>query len=166
MPFQIDDRVVHAQYGVGRIVRFVTKHFAGADAQSYYEIALTQGTAWVLRDTSAAGQMRPLTAKSELAHCRDILRSCPVPLTKDHRQRKQELVDRLRSGSFQGACEVVRDVSGAAWHRHLGEADAAVLRRAQKEVCQEWAAAAEVSVAQAAEEVDALLQEARLAYRA
>lgn len=163
MLFQVGEQVVHTAYGVGRIVGLVQKCFSGTEAQPYYEIVLPHGTTWVPQATTAP--LRHLTAKSDLVQCREVLRGRPTPLTKDHRQRRQLLLDRLRRGAFLAACEVVRDLSAAAWRRSPGDAETTLYRRVRQEICAEWAAVSEMTLQQAEAEVDALLQEARVAYR-
>lgn len=165
MHFQIDDRVVHPGYGVGRIVGLVTKHLLETGALLYYEVALGRHTMWVPVDAAPASRLRPLTPKGELGHYRGVLRGRPVPMTPDHRQRQQELSGRLKVGSLQDLCEIVRDLTGRGWSKTLGEGDSAALRLARDGLCQEWAAVDGVSVQQAATEVDALLLEAQQAYR-
>lgn len=163
MLFQVGEQVVHTNYGVGRIVGLVQKCFSGTEAQPYYEITLPHGTTWVPQATPAP--LRPLTAHSELAQCREILRGRPTPLTKDHRQRRQLLLDRLRGGAFVAACEVMRDLSAATWHRSPGDAETTLFRRVRQEVCTEWAAVSDLSLSQAETEIDGLLQEGRATYR-
>ena len=166
MVFHIDDRVVHSAYGVGRIVGLVTKRFFDAEARLYYEIAIQRSTVWVPVDAGPASGLRPLTPKGELARFRGVLRSRPVALIPDPGERRLELLSRLRVGSFQAMCEIVRDLTARSWRKTLGNADAAALRRAREGLCQEWAVVDGVSALQAAEEVDALLLESRQAYRA
>lgn len=166
MPFQVDDRVVHSTHGVGRVVGLVTQRFSQAEARPYYEIALQRSTVWVsVVDADATRELRPLTPKAELARYRGVLRSRPTPLTMDHRQRRLDVLSRLKVGSFQGLCEVVRDLTARGWHKALNEMDAAALRKTRDDLCQEWAAADGVSVLDAVKEVDALLLEGRQAYQ-
>jgi len=166
MPFQIDDRVVYPACGVGRIAALVTKRFFEAEARLYYEVVIQRSTVWVPVDAGATSGLRLLTSRDELARYRGVLRSCPVPLTPDPRQRRLDLLGQLRAGSLQNLCEIVRDLTARGWRKVLGEADKATLRRAREGLCQEWAAADGVSVVQATEEVDALLLEGGQAYQA
>lgn len=163
MAYKIDDRVVHPTYGVGRIVGLVSKRFE-AEERQFYEVAIDRSTVWVPVDNSGHGNgngLRPLTPKTELNRYRRVLQSSPVPLTQDPRQRKLDLQDRLKLGTFQAMCEAVRDITARGWLKPLSEADTAMLRKAREGLCQEWAASSDVSVTQATAEVNALLQEAR-----
>ncbi len=165
MTFQVNDRVVHSAHGVGQIVGLVTRRFPELEARQYYEVAIERSTVWVPVDGDIARELRLLTPKAELARYRAVLQGRPTPLTPDHRQRRLDLNNRLKVGSLQELCEVVRDLTARGWKKPLNEMDAAGLRRAREGLCREWAAAAEVSVAIAAQEIDALLLECKRIYR-
>jgi CarD family transcriptional regulator len=164
MSFQVEDRVVHPAHGVGSVIGLVTRTFSGAATRQYYEVAIHQGTVWVPVEASASAGLRSLTQKADLTHYRAVLASRPAALTPDHRQRRLELLGRLKPGLFQDACEVVRDLTARGWQKALGETDSTTLRQAREGLCREWAAADGVSVGDATREVDALLSEGRRIY--
>ena len=159
MLFSIGDWVVHPLHGVGQVVKLERQQFAEA-AQLYYEVAMARGTVWVAAETLLAG-LRGVTAKGDLPRYRRVLMSSPGLLNKDYHHRRAELQDRLRQGTFQVKCEVVRDLSAYGWPKRLSEVDAALLRRARDSLCQEWAVSEAVTVAEATHEVETLLREAR-----
>jgi RNA polymerase-interacting CarD/CdnL/TRCF family regulator len=144
----------------------VTRRFAEAEEGTYYEIAIRRGTVWIPVEAGTTGGLRALTPQAELGHYRSALRSRPVALTPDHRQRRVYLLGRLKAGSFQDLCDVVRDLSARGWHKPLSELDSATLRKTRESLCQEWAVSAGVTVGQASAEVDSLLLEGRRAYPA
>ena len=158
MRFKVGDSVVHPSHGVGRIVGLEVQKFMAAEGQLFYEITTSKSTVWVPVDGGPDGGLRRLSSKQELAHCRRLLQKSPPTLEPDHRKRQLELAARLRGGSFQTQCEVVRDLTARGRIKPLNEADSAALRRARSAMLQEWAAAAGVSPAEAAAEVDGLLQ--------
>lgn len=157
MLYQVDDRVVHATYGVGRVVGVVTRQFTAAEARQYYEIALERSTVWVPTEAASSAELRLLTPKAELERYRVVLQSRPATLTADHRQRRLEITNRLKTGSLQTLCEVIRDLTARSWRKALNEMDAAGLRKAREVVCREWAAADGVPYLSAVQEIDALL---------
>lgn len=163
MPYNIGEWVVHPLHGVGQVTGLEHKQFAQA-AQLYYEIAIAKGIVWVEVETPPAG-MRRVTAKDDLPRYRTVLLSSPAPLSKDYHLRREELRGRLRSGTFQVKCEVVRDLTAHGWLKRLSEVDAALLRSARDGLCKEWAEAETVTVAEATSEVEALLREARQVYQ-
>jgi len=162
MPFNVGDWVVHPMHGVGQVTGLERKQFAQA-ALLYYEIAIAQGILWVEAETPPEG-LRRLTAKAELPRYRSVLLSAPVPLNKDYHLRREELRGRLKSGTFQVKCEVVRDLTALGWQKRLSEVDAALLRNARDGLCHEWAEAEAVTMAEAVSEVETLLREAHQAH--
>jgi RNA polymerase-interacting CarD/CdnL/TRCF family regulator len=164
--FKVGDDVVHPAHGVGQIVKLGEMQFVEAEARMYFEIATHRGTVWVPVDAYAACGLRLLTDKGDLSRYRDVLKSRPAVLDKDHRKRQFDLAEQLKRGSFQILCEVVRDLSARGWRRPLSEADSAALRKARDRLCQEWAASQGVSIAEATQEIESLLFEARQAFAA
>ena len=158
MRFKVGDSVVHPSHGVGRIVGLEVQKFMAAEGQLFYEITTSKSTVWVPVDAGPGGGLRRLSSKQELAHCRRLLQKSPAVLEPDHRKRQLELAARLRGGSFQTLCEVVRDLTARGRIKSLNEADSAALRRARAAMLQEWAASSGISTAEAAAEVDSLLQ--------
>lgn len=159
MTFNVGDWVVHPLHGMGQVTGLERKEFVQA-AQLYYEIAIPQGTVWVAVDGPPDG-LRKVTARGDLPQYRAVLLSSPTPLSGDYHQRRQELRERLKQGTFQVKCEVVRDLAAYGWQKRLSEIDAALLRTTREGLLQEWAEAEAVTVAEAALEVDALLREAK-----
>jgi CarD family transcriptional regulator len=164
MSFEVNDRIVHPQHGIGRVVRLEKRQIGAATAQLYYEIEISKGTIWVPVNGPSNG-MRRLTAKVDLSKYRGLLKGRPRPLAKDYRQRQIDLAERLRGGSFRARCEVVRDLSAQRWHKPLTEGSAVLFRTAHEMVHEEWAAAEGVTPAEAAQEIEALLLEGRQNYR-
>jgi CarD family transcriptional regulator len=158
MRFKVGDSVVHPSHGVGRIVGLEVQTFMADHGQLFYEVSTSKSTVWVPVDAGADGGLRRLSSKQELAHCRRLLQKSPVVLEPDHRKRQLELAARLRGGSFQTLCEVVRDLTARGRIKPLNESDSSALRRARSALLQEWAASAGVTLAEATAEVDGLLQ--------
>jgi RNA polymerase-interacting CarD/CdnL/TRCF family regulator len=164
MRFEIGDQVVMPGFGVGRIVSLVTKSFLPAESQLYYEVSGERSTMWAPVNGTTPNGLRRLTSPAELTGLRDVLSGQPVRLNPDFRKRQLDVRQQLRGGTMQAFCEVVRDLTGQAWHKPLGEQDANALRTTSDALCREWAAADNVSLSQATAEVNTLLLGARHAY--
>jgi RNA polymerase-interacting CarD/CdnL/TRCF family regulator len=159
MQFKVGDVVVHPVYGVGDIVKIEEKRLSGIGARIYYEITLPRSTIWIPVKAQAAVGLRLVTARSDLDQYRNLLKSPPVPLNNDHPQRRHlELARRLKQGSFQVMCEIVRDLTASGERKPLGPIDKATLQKAQERLYQEWAMAAGISIAEATKEISTLLQ--------
>lgn len=161
MDLRIGDRVVHPQYGVGKVVKLEKREFEPGVMRQYYEISIPGSTLWVPQDQSTFG-LRKLTVRSEIDACRQVLSSRPLPLTEDARLRQSELSARLKEGTIVAHCEVVRDLSAYGAHKPISGTIAAFLRVAQDVLCQEWAAVEEISLAEATAEISSLLEKSKL----
>lgn len=164
MEFKAGDRVVHPAHGVGDIVRLEERRLAEDETRLYYVIVADKSTVWVPVDAHRTAGLRQLTPKRDLGRYRGLLKSDPVSLQKDHNKRRLEIADRLKQGSFQAMCEVVRDLTAHGQRKPLNDADMALLQKIRIDLCREWAAADGVSIEEAIEEVESLLLEARQAY--
>jgi len=156
--FKTDDFVVHPVYGVGHIVQIEDRQFSEKGVREYYKVILAKLTLWIPVEAQASIGLRLVTARSELDQYRKMLRSRPVPPEYKRAQRHVELTKRLKEGSFQVTCEVVRELTVLGQQKPLGRSDAAILQKTRERLLQEWAASAGVSVAEASAEVDTLLQ--------
>jgi len=158
MKFKVGDFIVHPVYGVGHLVKIEEKQFSEIGALLYYQVTLPRSTVWIPVEAQATIELRLVTAKSDLDYYRDLLKSRPVPLHENNKQRHLELVSRLNQGSFQVMCEVVRDLTAWGWRKPLGRMDSVTLKQTQESLHQEWATADGVSIAEAIKEVKSLLQ--------
>ena len=165
LTFAIGDPVVHPQHGVGHIVKLEDKEFQRGEIQTYYEISIPGGsTVWVPIDLSNSG-LRKLAGRREIAVCREILRSTPSPLTEDGRIRQTELVAHLNQGTIAAQCEVVRDLAAFFAHKPTYGTIAAFLEAIQRVLCQEWAIVEGMSLAEAAGEINLLLEKGKLSVK-
>jgi CarD family transcriptional regulator len=156
--FEIGERVVHPQHGVGQIVRLEDKEFERGHSRRYYEIDIPDGsTVWVPVDQSNSG-LRRLASKKDLDQCREILRADPLPLTDDGKVRQSVLVDHLRQGTIAAQCEVVRDLSAFVAHKPAYGTMPAFLEAMLRVLSQEWAIVEEIPVPQAMIEISSLLE--------
>ncbi len=158
MQFKVGDVIVHPVYSVGHITAIEEKQFSEMEACIYYQIAFLRSNIWVPVKAQAAIGLRLVTAKRDLDKYRALIKSRPVLLTIDFPRRHVELDSRLKEGSFQTMCEVVRDLTASGWQKPLGATAKAILRRTRERLSQEWATSADISVAEATKEINTLLQ--------
>ncbi|NOY99332.1 MAG: hypothetical protein GXP40_09070 [Chloroflexi bacterium] len=162
MQFKVGDRVIHPRHGLGHVTKLAVKQFVQGEKRPYYEISFPDSTLWVPLNFSASG-IRKLTVKSEVASCRRLLKAPAEPLNNDPRLRQTELSDHLKEGTIIAHCEVVRDLSAHGWRKSLSGANAVFLRTTQDVLCQEWAAVEEITLSEAAIEIETLLEKSRQA---
>jgi CarD family transcriptional regulator len=166
MEFDAGDYVVHPSYGVGNIVRLEEKRLAEADLRLYYVLAVEHSTVWVPVQATGAVGLRRVTPRQELEQYRRVLKGKPTALDRDHHKRRAEINERLKRGTFLAICEATRDLAAHGWHKPLNDVDASMFQKVHDNLCREWAASEGVTVADAAREVDGLLQAAQANYKA
>lgn len=162
MKFDIGDRVVHPQHGVGYVASVEEKQFEPNASRTYYVISIPDTTLWVPVDLSTSG-LRKLSLRSELDQCRQILQSIPHPLKPD-RELLPGLASRIKQGTIIAHCEVVRDLTAHGWHKSLFGPIADFRRIILNVLCQEWAVVEGISQADANNEVSVLLKKGRAAH--
>lgn len=156
--FSIGDTVVHPQHGVGHVAKVEKREFERGKLRSYYEVSMPGGSiVWVPVDRTETA-LRRVARKSELARCREILKSHPLPLNQDGRLRQSDLVARLKGCTIAAQCEVVRDLSAFVAHKPAYGTIPEFLQAIQGALYQEWAVVEGISVLEATAEISALLQ--------
>ena len=161
--FKVGDRVVHPQHGVGEVVKLEARDFESGVTQQYYEVSIPSAgsTLWVPLDPPAFGLRKP-AERSDIDACRIILASRPEPLTDDARTRQARLAERLKQGSIHVQCEVVRDLYAFGEHKSLYGSMAGFFRQTQNVLCEEWAFVEGVTLEEATQEVNTLLNKSRM----
>ncbi|MGD8406180.1 MAG: CarD family transcriptional regulator [Anaerolineales bacterium] len=157
MPIKVGDRVIHPRHGLGQVTRLSVKQFVEGEKRPFYEISFPGSTLWVPLDLTTSG-IRKLSAKSEIASCRRVLKSLAEPLSDDYRLRQTELKDHLKEGTLTARCEVVRDLTAFGWHKPLSGSIAVFLQTTLDVLCQEWAAVEKITAEEAAIEIQTLLE--------
>ncbi len=165
MPFKIGDRVVHPHHGIGTITNLSNRQFAPGQSRAYYEIAIGDGTLWVPVDEPELG-LRKLTAKSQLEQCGKVLEDAPSALDVASRELRGQLSRHLRDGTIVAQCEVVRDLTALSWRKPLVGPMAEFRRMALSVLCQEWAAVADIPLAEATQTISDHLGRCRELHRA
>jgi len=159
MQMNIGQNVFHPSHGVGKITAIKELEMNGAEPRLYYEVSLFHTTVWVLVEPQERGKLRPITSRSELARYRAVLKSPPVSMNNNFRIRQNDLDTRLKLGTFQAICEIVRDLSARRLSKSLTDYESGLLKKTREFLCQEWAAINGISGVDAARDVEALLVE-------
>jgi CarD family transcriptional regulator len=158
MQFKVGDAVVHPQHGLGHIVNIEEKRFSEKGTRLYYQITLSRSTLWIPVEAQETIGLRLATTRNDLDRYRHLLKNPPVPLDQNHSRRQLELAGRFDRGSFQGMCELVRDLTAWSRQKRLATTDATTLQKARESLSQEWATAAGLSLREANKEIDSLLR--------
>jgi RNA polymerase-interacting CarD/CdnL/TRCF family regulator len=156
MDFQVGDKVVHWVYGPGEIINLEEKVLSG-HTTLYYVVQVNDLTLWVPSDEQGKRSMRFPTPASEFEDLFVLLRSPGDPLPNDRLERKLELSERLKDGTLESICRVIRDLHLFRLTQKFNESDTSTLERAQKFLLSEWRISLSVPAAQAEKELKQLL---------
>jgi RNA polymerase-interacting CarD/CdnL/TRCF family regulator len=166
MQFKIGDLVIHPAFGIGHITEIEEKSFSQQqEAQLYYKVVQPGHSMWTRAETEGGTGLRLIATKGDLDQYRDLLKSPPVALNTNLEQRHLDLINRLTEGSFQGVCEVMRDLTARGKHEPLDQAETTILQKTRDSLSKEWATVAGVSITEAIKEIDSLLPATQHAHR-
>jgi len=160
MTFKIGDQVIHPRHGLGQVTRLALKQFVAGKKRPFYEISFPGSTLWVPLNLTASG-IRTLSAKTEIASCRRVLKAPAELLGDDFRLRQIELNAHAKEGTLTARCEVVRDLTAYGCQKPLSGTFAAFLQAIQEVLYQEWAAIEGITPAEAATEIHILLEKGK-----
>jgi RNA polymerase-interacting CarD/CdnL/TRCF family regulator len=160
MSFKVGDTIVHRAYGPGEIVGLEEKTLSG-ESQLYYVVQIKDMTLWVpVEENGSGSSLRQPTPAEEYQKLFDILKSDGRPLSTDRLERKNQLQGKMREGSLEGICYVIRDLNSVNRVKKLNENDNALFQRAQNLLLSEWSISLAVPLPVAEHELNTLLGQA------
>jgi CarD family transcriptional regulator len=150
MQFSVGDKVVHPHHGPGQIVGVERKQLVDK-AQRYYviQIPIQELTVYVPGAKLDALGVRPAMSRAKLSVVLDTLRSQPRHLPLDHKERQEQVWERLRPGRVLQIARVVRDLF---WHRereHLTKKDTDYFDQARQRLAAELALVSDMEFSEA-----------------
>ncbi|RPH74840.1 hypothetical protein EHM76_02815 [bacterium] len=156
MDFQVGDKVIHAKYGLGEILKMDEK-FIHDRQMLCYVVRTRDLTIWVTADEPEKSSLRLPTPGSDFVKLFAILGSPGEPLPQDRFERKTYLLECIQDGKLASVCSVVRDLFFYRKEKKLNEYDKSFLERAQSFLLMEWMHSLAVTYAQANNDLMRLL---------
>lgn len=160
MDFNIGDRVIHKAYGSGEILQLDEKHVEGK-TQTFYIVQTSNLTLWVpveVEDESVPS-LRYVTPPEQFKALFRILGGKAQELPEDRMERKLLLQERLKDGSLDAICRVVRDLHELNKIKKLNDYDTSIMERARGFLVDEWAIAFAIPSQQAEKELQGMLEQ-------
>ena len=165
MMFQVGDRVVHWAHGPGKIIQLDEKELAGR-RQEYYVVQIRDMTLWVPvsgsndgngNNSGNGGSLRRPTPAGDFERLFKILTGPAELLSDDRMERKTLLIDRLKDGTLESVCRVIRDLVHHRRVKKMNDYDSAILERARNFLLDEWSVSLAIPLPQAAMELQELI---------
>jgi len=157
IPFQVGDQVIHWAHGPGRIIQLEEKTLYGHTRQ-YYVVEMSNFKLWVPVNQIGTPSLRLPITKEDFEDLIQILSSPGKPLAPDRKERRLQLIERLKDHKLASLFKVIRDLTFYKRLNRLNDNDRTILARSQKTLVDEWRIASSISTQQAEEELKKLLE--------
>ncbi|MFC2046318.1 CarD family transcriptional regulator [Chloroflexota bacterium] len=160
MMYSVGDKVVHPGYGPGVITGVERRQVIGEEKRYYVIDILTGGTTLMTPVAQAKNVgLRPALSDAEVKRLLRVLKKPPNALSFDFRERQNFIEERLKESDVFVTAEVMRDMTWYGQTRGLTKRDTQLLQRAEELVGGELALIWDVDVAEATDQVQAILAE-------
>ncbi len=140
--------VVHCTHGLGQVLGIEERTMNNAQAM-YYVVKAADLTIWVPMDQNIHSRLR---SPSKPAQFRQILATLTEPaetLPDDYRVRNQQLQIRLKEGSAESWCKLLRDLTAYRHGRSWSDHDQALIKSVRKILLAEWSFSLSITAEQA-----------------
>ncbi len=158
MNFNTGDRVVHKNFGVGIVISIEGINLSSNGPHLFYRVDFFRTTVWVPVGNQPEGGLRAITPKGQLDRYRAMLKSPPVSLNDDFRKRQSELEKRMDRGTFQGLCEVIRDLKALSAKKPLNYYERTLFKQSRETLVSEWSITSGLSQSETMGEIDGCLE--------
>jgi CarD family transcriptional regulator len=164
MTFQIGEKVVYPNQGIGTIENISSRSF-GAQLERYYLLRLMFTSMTVMVPFSHAGEigLRKITRNGELARILSFLAEGACPLSQDWKNRFKENSEKMRVGGLLQIAEVLKTLLLLQADKPLSFREKKMLDRARHMLVTELSISRGMSAEEAAGLIDRALVKAGLA---
>jgi RNA polymerase-interacting CarD/CdnL/TRCF family regulator len=107
--FQVGEKVVHWNYGMGEILQLDDKLLAGQLTRCYV-VRIRDLTIWVPIHQMGDSSLRLPTPGMSSENLFAILCSPGELLSNDRLERRTQLIEKIRDGKLESICQVVRQI--------------------------------------------------------
>ena len=135
--FHVGDWVVHAFYGIGKIIDQEKMKLSGK-AQTFFTVKLKDGRYWLSKEKSQADHIRPLSSQKDFASALREIEKAPQALFRQYRSRKKEILDAVEEGALLNHVRLIRDLNGRKHRKKLNFEERNWLAKLKKQFIREW----------------------------
>lgn len=163
MTFQIGEKVVYPNQGIGTIENISTRTF-GAQLEKFYLLRLTTRSLTVMVPFSHVDHvgLRKLTRNGEVEKVLEFLSNGQCPHCSDWKDRFKENSDKMRNGNLLATAEVLKGLLILQRAKPLSFREKKMLDRARHMLMTELSTSRGWSLEDAARELDHALAKAQL----
>jgi CarD family transcriptional regulator len=161
MEFAVGDKVVHPHHGPGIITSVEQKDFMGGQERYFVIDIPDQGlTLHIPQHRMSITGVRPAVSGRRLGQVLELLRGKPAQLPDDHKERQEQVWEKLKTNEPAQVAETVRDLMWHEQQAHLTKKDTEYLDRARKMLAAEMALIDGSELAEANKTIETIMAEA------
>jgi RNA polymerase-interacting CarD/CdnL/TRCF family regulator len=135
--FSKGDWIVHANYGVGQVRRKEKKILEGVK-KVFFRVKTFNGVYWLPVKNTDVPHIRPVASEYQIRKALSLIRMPPNVLTKDYKQRGQEISQTLQDGSLYSIAQIIRDLHGRKITVKLNQSEIVLLEKITQRFLNEW----------------------------
>jgi len=156
--FKIGDKIVYPMHGVGKITSIENKNILGK-RKKYYLLTIANSGMKVMIPVDKAEEigMRKVIGKRNVLKVHEILSKGTTKVEEDWKQRYQNNIDKVKSGSIYEVAEVTRDLYKRGRIKELSIMERKLYENAYQLVTNEIALAKNIDVEEAGDLVSEAL---------
>lgn len=161
MNFEIGDKVIYPNHGLGQIERITTQKIAGQEIR-FYELTLIENNSTVLvpiNNVGNVGLRRTINKDAVKGLLLQLQAACPE-LTSDWKDRFRENSEKMKSGRISDVAEVLKTLASINSRKTLSFREKKMYDRAKRLLITEIAAVEEASEDAIEQQVDQALRKA------
>jgi CarD family transcriptional regulator len=137
MGFEIGDKVIHWNFGLGEIVKIENRTIHGFLTKCYV-VRTSDLTIWIPINDLKQPSLRMPTPPEEFVKLSSILSKPSEILLEDRLLRKDQLLARMNEGQLSSICRVVRDLTSFKRSTRLTLQEKLILEKAMNSLLAEW----------------------------
>jgi len=157
MRFEIGEKVIHWNFGLGEIVKIEDKTVHGFLTKCYV-LRTIDLTVWIPVNDLQQPSLRVPALPEEFVKLSAILSNPSEMLLEDRLLRKDQLLARMNEGQLSSICRVVRDLTNFKRSARLTLQEKSILEKAVNSLLTEWTYSLGTSLIQARQTMTIMLE--------
>ena len=153
MNLKINDRIVHASFGVGKIKNIVSKEIGGK-VRAFFKVKTDKLTYWIPVKKKDFNKIRPLRTASTFKNTLSVIRKKPQRLSNNFRARSKYIKDQINECSLLSKARLIRDLHYRNSEKPLHVNEHRIYEKLKNQFVNEFALAAEIQTEEAEEKLD------------
>lgn len=137
LKFKIGDWIVHASYGVGKIIDIVDKDMDGHQ-ETFFRVSTDDIEYWLPVKKANAEHITPIRSAKEFNQAIRIISKPPKPMVEPRNQYKRLIYERWLDGSLPARAALIRDLNGRNAIKRLSYDEKETCNKAENSFIEEW----------------------------